>query len=386
MPSSDAVVPFAPLAEQADLDELRRRLLATKWPDAPAGIGWSAGVDVAELRDLVAYWADGFDWRAAEERLNRLPRFRTEIDGLNIHLVHARSGGSAPAMPLLLAHGWPDSFWRYSEVVALLADPGAHGADPADAFDVVVPDMPGFGYSDPAPRDLDFGGVAALWAPLMERLGYPRFAAAGGDMGSSVVRWLALDHPQRVVAVHRTDAVATPDYSPEVLTEDERDWMRGREPWERDEAAYGAIQSTKPQTAAVGLTDSPAGLAAWIVEKLRSWSDHHADGTSLLDRDAMLTGVTIFWLTRTIGSSMRMYRAVENMPEAELARTIEVPTGYTLFPADVEAPAPDAWLRRTTTDLAYVSRPARGGHFAPMEDPELYAREVRDFFRPYRVR
>ena len=383
--SDDAVVPFAPRAQEADLDELRRRLLATSWPDAPEGIGWSAGVDVTELRDLVAYWADGFDWRAAEERLNRLPRFRTEIDGLGIHFVHARNRGDAPAMPLLLAHGWPDSFWRYSRVVQLLADPGAHGADPADAFDVVVPDMPGFGYSDPAPQDLDFTGVAGLWAQLMERLGYSRFAAAGGDMGSNVVRWLALDHPQRISAVHRTDAVATPDYGPEILAADERDWMRGREPWEREEAAYGAMQSTKPQTAAVGLTDSPAGLAAWIVEKLRAWSDHRPDGTSLLDRDAMLTDVTIFWLTRTIGSSMRMYRAVENMPEAEFARTITVPTGYTLFPADVEAPAPDAWLERTTTNLAYVSRPDHGGHFAPMEDPELYARELRDFFRPYRT-
>ena len=204
-------------------------------------------------------------------------------------------------------------------------------------------------------------------------------------MGSNVVRWLALDHPQRVVAVHRTDAVATPDYDPTVLTEEELAWLRGREPWERDESAYGALQSTKPQTAAVGLTDSPAGLAAWIVEKLSSWSDRRPDGSSLLSRDAMLTDLTIYWLTRTIGSSMRMYWACEQMPEAELARTISVPTGYTMFPADVEAPAPDAWLRRTTTNLVSVSRPNRGGHFAPMEDPELYAQEIRDFFRPYRA-
>ena len=386
MPDSSAFVPFAPHAHEADLEDLRRRLVETIWPDAPAGLGSTAGVDVAELRDLVAYWVDGFDWRAAEERLNALPRFRTELDGTGIHLVHARAAAGSPApMPLLLAHGWPDSFWRYSEVVPLLTDPGAHGADPADAFALVVPDMPGFGYSGPAPRDLDFAGVAALWARLMARLGYDRFGAAGGDMGSNVVRWLALDHPQRVVAVHRTDAVATPDYDPTVLTEEELAWLRGREPWERDESAYGALQSTKPQTAAVGLTDSPAGLAAWIVEKLSSWSDRRPDGSSLLSRDAMLTDLTIYWLTRTIGSSMRMYWACEQMPEAELARTISVPTGYTMFPADVEAPAPDAWLRRTTTNLVSVSRPNRGGHFAPMEDPELYAQEIRDFFRPYRA-
>ena len=385
MTEPDDVVPFSPRAEQSALDELRRRLPATEWPDAPAGIGWSAGVDLAELRDLVAYWADGFDWRAAEERLNRLPRFRTAIDGIGIHVVHARArADSPPALPLLLAHGWPDSFWRYSEVVPLLVDPGAHGADPADAFDVVVPDMPGFGYSDRAPQDLDLIGVARLWSRLMDRLGYPRFAAAGGDIGSSVVRWLALDFPERITAVHRSDAVLTEDFDRETLTVEERDWMDERDRWEREEGAYGAMQSTKPQTAAVGLTDSPAGLAAWIVEKLRAWSGRLPDGTSMVGRDAMITDLTIYWLTRTIGSSMRMYRAMEHMPESEFARVIRVPSGYTMFPDDVEPPAPDAWLERTTTDLAYVSRPDRCGHFAPIEDPELYAQELREFFRPYR--
>ena len=287
-------------------------------------------------------------------------------------------------MPLLLAHGWPDSFWRYSEVVPLLVDPGAHGADPADAFDVVVPDMPGYGYSDRSARDLDLVAVAGLWARLMGRLGYPRFAASGGDIGSSVVRWLALDHPDRITAVHRTDAVFTADFDPVTLAAEERDWLAKLDRWELKEGAYGAMHSTKPQTAAVGLTDSPAGLAAWIVEKFHAWTGRGPDGASLLDRDAMLTDVTIYWLTGTIGSSMRMYRSIEAMPEAERARVMEVPTGYTLFPDDIEPPAPDAWLSRTTTDLAYVSRPDRGGHFAPIEDPELYARELREFFRPYR--
>lgn len=384
MTDPDSVVPFASRADPAVLEELRRRLLATEWPDAPADTGWSAGVDIAELRDLVAYWADGFDWRAAEARLNRLPRFRTVVGGLGIHLVHARASPARPAMPLLLAHGWPDSFWRYSEVVPLLVDPGAHGADPGDAFDVVVPDMPGYGYSDRPPRPLDQIAVAGLWARLMDRLGYRRFAAAGGDIGSYVVRCLALDHPERVLAVHRTDAVDTVDFDRATLTAAERDWLSGRDRWGREEGAYAEMQSTKPQTAAVGLTDSPAGLAAWIVEKLRAWSGRRPDGTPLIDRDAMLTDVTIYWLTGTIGSSMRMYGAIEAVPEAELARTIEVPTGYTLFPSDCEPPAPDEWLVRTTTDLAYVSRPEHGGHFAPIEDPELYATELREFFRPYR--
>lgn len=385
MTSPDAVIPFAPRAAQAVLDELRQRLLATRWPDAPADLGWTAGVDITELQDLVAYWADGFDWRAAEHRLNRLPRFRTTIDGLGIHLVHARaSSGGPPAMPLLLAHGWPDSFWRYSELVPLLVDPGAHGADPADAFDVVVPDMPGYGYSDRPSKVLDLPAIAGLWARLMSRLGYPRFAASGGDIGSSVVRWLALDHPHRIAAVHRTDALFTADFDPATLSTAEREWLAKLDRWGVEEGAYGAMHSTKPQTAAVGLTDSPAGLAAWLVEKLRAWSGHRPDGASVLDRDAMLTDITIFWLTGTIGSSMRLYWAMERMPEEQRARIIEVPTGYTLFPEDVEPPAPREWLERTTTDLAYVGLPDQGGHFTPIEDPELYARELRAFFRPYR--
>ncbi len=385
MADPDAVIPFAPRADSAVLEDLRRRLLATEWPDAPAGAGWSAGIDVDDLRKLVAYWADGFDWRAEEERLNRLPRFRTAIDGLGVHFIHARaSADSPPAMPLLLAHGWPDSFWRYSEVVSLLVDPGAHGGDPEDAFDVVVPDMPGFGYSDRPPQTLDTIAVAGLWAQLMDRLGYSRFAAAGGDIGSDVVCWLALDYPERIDAVHLTDAVFTTSVDRSAVTEEEQVWLGRLDRWEHEEGAYGALQSTKPQTAAVGLTDSPAGLAAWIVEKLRAWSDCGPDGTSLIDRDAVLTNLTIYWLTGTIGSSMRMYKANAAIPDTELSRTITVPTGYTLFPADIEPPAPDAWLARTTTDLARVSRPERGGHFAPVEDPELYATELREFFRPYR--
>lgn len=387
MERAEAVTPFEHRADERDLEELRRRLRATIWPDEPAGLGWSAGVDLTALRDLCAYWADGFDWRAAEERLNRLPRFRTSFDGLGVHLVHARpAAGAGEPLPLLLAHGWPDSFWRYAEVVPLLVDPAAHGADPDDAFEVVVPDMPGFGFSDAAPEDLAPPAVAALWARLMDRLGHRRFAASGGDIGSSVVRWLALDHPDRVIAVHRTDAVLTEDFDRAALTPEEQRWMAGRDRWEVEEGAYGAVQSTKPQSLAVGLTDSPAGLAAWLLEKLHGWSGRGADGASLLDRDAVLTDITLFWLTGTIGSSMRMYRATEGMPASELARVMHVPTGYTLFPEDVEPPAPEAWLRRTTTDLRSVSRPERGGHFAPVEDPERYAQELRDFFRPFRAR
>lgn len=408
--------PFTLPIDEAAVEDLRRRLRATRWPDAPEDAGWSAGTDVDYLRELVDYWADGFDWSAQVAELGRLPHFRVPLDGLGIHVVHARAatpsssasapastgaattpgtgsaaapgassaGGSVPALPLVLCHGWPDSFWRYTKVIPLLTDPGAHGADPADAFDVVVPDMPGFGYSDrPTGPALDSVGVAGLWAELMSALGYSRFGAAGGDMGSHVSRYLALDHPDRVVAVHRTDA-GIPRFQGDLAELDplERAWMQEAAVWLADEGAYGAVHRTKPQTAAVGLNDSPAGLASWIVEKLRAWSDCGGDVEHSFTKDEILTNVTIYWLTQTIGSSMRMYRANAATPPAQLTRRVEVPSGFSLFAGDVVRP-PRPWLERTT-NLVRVTEPPRGGHFAAFEEPELYAQELREFFRPFR--
>ena len=298
--------------------------------------------------------------------------------------MHARAVSPAgPVLPLVLSHGWPDSFWRYTKVIPLLTDPGAHGGDPADAFDVVVPDMPGYGYSDRPAAPLDSVAVAGLWAELMDGLGYPRFGAAGGDLGSHVSRYLALDHPGRVVAVHRTDA-GLPVFGgdPAQLTPAERDWMRDAAAWGAAEGAYAAVQRTKPQTLAFALTDSPAGLAAWIVEKLRAWSDCDGDIERSFTADEILTNVTLYWLTGTIGSSMRMYRANAAIPAAQQARRVEVPSGFSIFPGDVVRP-PREWLDRTA-NVVRVTEPARGGHFAPFEEPELYAQELREFFRPYR--
>jgi pimeloyl-ACP methyl ester carboxylesterase len=247
-----------------------------------------------------------------------------------------------------------------------------------------VPDMPGYGYSDrptgPAPNSI---AVAARWAELMDLLGYPRFGAAGGDIGSHVSRYLALDHPDRVVAVHRTDAglpVLGADQGE--LTAEERDWIQQVAAWGAAEGGYAAMHRTKPQTVAVGLTDSPAGLAAWIVEKLRAWSDCGGDVERSFTKDEILTNVTLYWLTGTIGSSMRMYHANAAIPPAQLARRVEVPSGFSLFPGDIVRP-PRAWLERST-NMVRVTEPARGGHFAPFEEPELYAEELRAFFRPYR--
>ncbi len=379
-------VPFSLRTDPAALDDLRARLRATRWPDAPEDAGWSLGTDVDYLRELVAYWADGFDWPAQEAALGRLPHVRVPLGGLGIHVVHARAATPGrTTLPLILCHGWPDSFWRYSKVIPLLTDPGAHGADPADAFDVVVPDMPGYGYSDhPIGAPLDSIAVAGLWAQLMEVLGYPRFGAAGGDVGSHVSRYLALDHPDRVVAVHRTDA-GVPVFSgdPAELAPEERAWLEGAAGWGATEGAYAAMHRTRPQTAAVGLTDSPAGLAAWIVEKLRSWSDCGGDVERSFTRDEILTNITIYWLTATIGSSMRMYRANSLISPAQLARRVEVPSGFAIFAGDIVR-APRAWLERTA-NVVRATEPPRGGHFAAFEEPEIYAAELREFFRPYRL-
>jgi pimeloyl-ACP methyl ester carboxylesterase len=382
--------PFTPQADPAALDDLRARLRGTRWPDAPEDAGWSLGTDLDYLRELAAYWAGEFDWPTQEAALARFPRFRVQVGGLGIHFAHMRAvAPTSPVLPLVLTHGWPDCFWRYTKVIELLTDPGAHGADPADSFDVVVPDVPGYGYSDRPTGSLgwqtlpDSIAVAHLWAQLMTILGYHRFGAAGGDIGSHVSRYLALEFPERVAAVHRTDAglpIFTGD--PADLAPEERNWLEEAMAWGGTEGAYAAMHRTKPQTAAFGLTDSPAGLAAWIVEKLRAWSDCGGDVERSFTRDEILTNLTIYWLTGTIGSSMRMYRANAAIPAAQLARRVEVPSGFSLFAGDVVRP-PRAWLHRTANTVR-VTEPARGGHFAAFEEPELYARELREFFRPYR--
>ena len=375
-------VQYTPRTDPTVIDDLRRRLRATRWPDVPEGSEWSLGTDVRYLRELTGYWADGFDWSAEESVLGRLRHFRIELEGIGIHLVHERAVGG-PAMPLLLNHGWPDSFWRYLKVIPLLTDPGAHGGDPADAFDVIVPDMPGFGASDAPPEPLDSIAVARLWSQLMTSLDYERFGTAGGDIGSHVSRYLALDFPDRVVAVHRMDAglpVYTGDRSD--LTAAELTWRDSGPAWAATEGAYAAIHRTKPQTAAFGLTDSPVGLAAWIVEKLRAWSDCDGDIENCFTKDEILTLLTQAWVSGNIASSMRMYHANARIAPDQLARRVEVPSGFSIFRGDILRP-PRAWLERST-NLVRATEPERGGHFAPFEQPELYAHELREFFRPYR--
>ncbi|WP_344751397.1 epoxide hydrolase family protein [Gryllotalpicola koreensis] len=360
---------FAPHTSPAAISELRARLLATRWPPAGTGIDpdpdWSLGTDPAYLRELTAYWADGFDWEAREAELNRLPRSFVEVGGTGIHVIHSIADREGQAPALLLLHGWPDSFWRYLKVLPLLAPD----------FDVVIPDMPGFSYSDIPESPLNSQQVAALYAELMTKLGYERFFAAGGDIGSHVARYLALDAPERVIAMHTMGTLPAPVADATTLTPEEQQWLRTSQAWVGTEGAYAAMHRTKPNTAAIGLTDSPAGLAAWIVEKLRTWSE---GGLASYSLDDVLTNLSIYWFTGTIGSSMRMYRANAQLPLEDLGRRVEVPTGFSVFPGDISQ-VPYAWAERVTK-LARFTEPAQGGHFAPYEVPELYAQELRDFF------
>ncbi|ROP58819.1 epoxide hydrolase family protein [Curtobacterium sp. ZW137] len=356
------------------IEDLRARLRATRWPDAPAGTGWSLGVDVDELRDLVAYWADGFDFDAHRNALAALPSRTVQVDGLGINVLVAPADGGHGS-PLLLAHGWPDSNWRYRKVLPLLTAAG---------FDVVVPDMPGYGFSEAPPSPLDARQVAGLWAPLMTELGYERFAVAGGDIGTHVARFLALDHPDRVVAVHRIDGgLPWPGIDVDTLSAPEQAFVAATTAWRNAEGAYAMMHRTKPQTAAVGLNDSPSGLAAWIVEKLRSWSDCDGDLWSVYARDEVLALVTEYWATGTIGSAMRMYHANAAIPPEQSARRVETPSGFSLYPGDLVT-APREWLERTT-NLVYLAELPRGGHFAPFEQPGSYAAELVRFLEPYRA-
>ncbi|MDV2480726.1 epoxide hydrolase [Methanoculleus sp. Wushi-C6] len=368
------------------LDDLRERLIHTRFPDEVEGSGWDYGTNLSYMEEIVDHWLNRFDWRAREEELNGHSHFRTEIDGVGIHFIHERGRGPDP-LPLVLTHGWPDSFYRYLKLIPLLTDPARFGGDPADAFDVVVPSMPGYGFSDrPHDRGMTSKRIGGLWATLMtDVLGYERFAAGGGDIGSGVSQLLALAHPDRVVGLHLTDpgffslGANIPD-----LSENERRYLDAiQELWMR-EGAYSMVQSTKPQTLAYGLNDSPAGLAAWIVEKFRSWSDCGGDIERRFSKDDLLTNIMIYWATETIASSVRLYyENVHALPLDFLEQRIDVPMGMAVFPKDF-IPPPREWVERRLNVQRWTEMP-RGGHFTAMEEPELLAEDIRTFFRPLRA-
>jgi pimeloyl-ACP methyl ester carboxylesterase len=380
-----SVDPFKVSVTQDTLDDLRGRLARTRFPDEVSEAGWDYGANLAYMRELVDYWRDGFDWRTQEEAINRLDHFRAEVDGFGIHFIHERGKGPDP-MPLVLIHGWPDSFFRFHKLVPMLTDPARYGGDPADSFDVVVPSLPGYGFSE-RPTERGFTGerTADLFAKLMsEELGYRRFGAHGGDVGSGVTEKLASAHADSLIGIHFTDVPYWHLFTipHEGLSEAERGYLEAGRRWQMEEGAYALIQSTKPQTPAYALNDSPAGLAAWIVEKFRSWSDCDGDVERRFTKDELLANVMIYWVTETINSSFRVYYETQHNPPEHSGEHIRVPTGVAIFPKDL-VPAPREFAERFFEVQRWTEMP-RGGHFAAMEEPELLVEDVRAFFRPLR--
>jgi pimeloyl-ACP methyl ester carboxylesterase len=379
------IQPFRIDVADAALADLRNRIARTRWPDEVSGSGWDYGTNRHYLRQLLAYWRDEFDWREQERRLNAFSHFLTDVDGLTLHYFLEPGRGPSP-MPIILVHGWPSTFFEMTKLAPLLADPAAHGGDPADSFDVVVPSLPGCGFSEkPHAAGMHKTRMAELFAKLMtDTLKYARFAARGGDVGSGVVALLGLDYPDRLIGIHVSDVVR-PYLGPGArhFTDAERTFYEEERIWMEKEGAYDHLQATKPQTLGYGLNDSPAGLAAWLVEKYRSWSDCGGDVERRFTKDELLTQVTLYWVTETINSANRLYDERDRHPRAfGPDDRVRVPTAVTIFPGDIDRP-PREWGERVYNVRRWTVMP-RGGHFSALEEPELMAQDIREFFRPLR--
>ena len=379
--------PFEIHISDQTLEDLHNRLYATRWPDELPGKGWEYGSNMDYMRELTDYWRGDFDWRAQEALINSFNHFKTTVAGLGIHYIHERGRGPNP-MPLVVTHGWPGTFFEMYKLIPLLADPAAHGGDARDSFDVVAPSLPGFGFSDRAAEaGMEVAKTAVLWEELMTRaLGYPRFAAHGGDIGAGVTSRLGYGHTDSMIGIHLTSITRPTPYLGEGsrgLTAAEKTHMREREEWQQAEGGYAHIQGTKPQTLAYGLNDSPAGLAAWIVEKYRTWSDCDGDVEKRFSKDELLTTITIYWATESISSSTRMYKENQRFTwTMERDEKIQVPTGVAAFPAEISRP-PREWGERSYNLQRWTPMPS-GGHFAALEEPQLLAEDIRAFFRPLR--
>jgi pimeloyl-ACP methyl ester carboxylesterase len=378
--------PFTLHFPAESLADLRARLIRTRWPDEPPHEPWSSGTSVAYMQSLLDYWRVEFDWRAQEAHLNRFHQFVVPLAGIDLHYIHEPGKGPSP-LPLLLSHGWPGSVFEFTKIIPLLTDPANHGADPGDAFTVIAPSLPGYGLSfKPGQPRFGVEEIADAFAELMtDVLGYRRFAAQGGDWGAFVTSRLAYTHPERLAGIHLNLLAVRRD--PKMLanpTDEERVFLGELEHFLKEETGYQWIQGTKPQTLAFALTDSPIGLAAWFVEKFRSWTDCNGDPDNALTRDEMLADITLYWLTGAIGASFWPYHARMHRPwPIPDGATVDVPMGYAAFPAEIVRP-PRSVAERMYKDIRRWTSMPRGGHFAALEEPEALAQEIREFFRPLR--
>jgi microsomal epoxide hydrolase len=380
--TNDAQIhPFRIEVPEADLDDLKARLGRTRWPDQLDGVGWDYGIPLDYVRELADYWRTGYDWRVHERELNSFPQFTTTIQGQRVHFLHVRSP-EPDAVPVIMTHGWPGSVVEFTKVIGPLTDPRAHGGDPADAFHLVLPSIPGYGFSGPTREPgWNVARIAQAWDELMTRLGYERYGAQGGDWGSSISRELGVSVPGHVTGVHLNMLIpsGSPD-DPELTEVDKRRLERSRQ-FRTTGMGYAMIQSTRPQTLAYALTDSPAGQLAWIVEKFRAWTDGDRPEDAV-DRDQMLTNVTVYWLTGTAGSAARLYFEGARGGSWGPPAPSTVPTGVAVFPYEIAPP-----IRRfaeQSNNIVHWSEFDRGGHFAAMEEPDLLVTDIRDFFRQLR--
>ena len=376
---ADLVTPFRIAVPQADLDDLNARLKNTRWPDSETVEDWSQGMPLAYTQELCRYWATDYDWRASEERLNRFDQFRTDINGLGIHFIHVRSP-HPDAMPLVITHGWPGSIVEFHKVIGPLVDPVAHGGDANDAFHVVCPSLPGYGFSDkPKETGWNISRIAKTWDQLMVRLGYDRYFAQGGDWGAMVTSSLGVNHSDHVAGLHLNMPLAVPDLS-QPLTDAEQASMDGFANYERWEAGYSKQQSTRPQTVGYGLADSPAGQAAWVVEKFWAWTDSDGHPENVLTRDELLDNVMLYWLPGAGASSARLYW--ESFADVDFT-PINVPVGCSIFPKEIFRMS-RRWAEGRFTDLRFWNEPEKGGHFAAFEQPDIWLDDVRSCFRTMR--
>ena len=381
--AGNAITPFKVHVPQAALDDLKSRLGRTRFSEKETVTDWSQGVPLANARAVTDYWRTKYNWRRFEQTINALPQFRTRIDGLNIHFIHVRSR-HANALPIILTHGWPGSFFEFLEVIGPMTDPTAHGGKPADAFDVVVPSLPGFGFSDkPTASGWRLPRIAAAWDVLMKRLGYRHYVAQGGDWGAGVTTWMGKQRPDGLAAIHLNLPILfpPPPPGPGGYNDVEKAALAQLETYGTDGIGYAAIQGTRPQTIGYGLADSPAGQAMWIYEKFRAWSDTVGDPFEAIALDRILDDITLYWLTDTAASSARLYREsfYTDFKRMELA----LPVAVSIFKGDLLTP-PKVWGDRTYSDLVYWNDVPKGGHFAAFEQPALFVNEMRTGLRRFR--
>jgi microsomal epoxide hydrolase len=385
MRTSFEAAPFRVDVPQAVLDDLQERLASTRWPNEPRDAAWRYGTNLGWMKEVAAYWMERYDWRRNEARLNRFEQFVTVIDGQGIHFMLERGSGLNP-MPLLITHGWPGSVVEFLHVIEPLAHPERFGGSVADAFTVVAPSIPGFGFSPPPPAPVTTRQVAGLWHKLMaDVLGCRRYAAQGGDYGASITSWLALDHPEPLPAIHLNMVSFIPRLSEDAPADaEELAWLKANEARRAPEMAYMAIQGTKPQTLSYGLTDSPVGMAAWILEKFHAWTVPGSKDPPPFDLEDLLTNVMLYWVNG-INPANWMYVPLQDPANRQLppGRRVEVPTGVLLCPNDVSLPAPEQWIRRAY-NVVHRRVASSGGHFAALELGQQFVSEVQSFYRPYR--